>query len=120
MVQNVVLPDVRTQASGWHRIAGLIDHTILFPEATRIQITHACEEAMRYGFHTVFVNPHLLAHAKSILRGSPVKVGTPIGFPLGATLTTVKLFETSEALKLGVEELDMVLQIGALKSGERH
>ncbi len=120
MVQNVAFPDVRNQASGWHQIAGLIDHTLLQPEATRSQVTHLCEEAMRYGFHSVFVNPHFLAHAKSVLHGSHVKAGTPIGFPLGATLSTVKLFEASEALKLGADELDMVLHIGALKAGDRH
>ena len=120
MVQNVALPDVRSQASDWHHIAGLIDHTLLHPEATRYQATHFCEEAMRYGFHAVFVNPNLLAHAKSVLHGSSVKAGTTIGFPLGATLTTVKLYEASEALKLGADELDMVLQIGALKAGDRH
>jgi deoxyribose-phosphate aldolase len=65
------------------------------------------------------VNLDLLAHAKSVVRGSPVKAGTTIGFPLGATLTTVKLFEASEALKLGADELDMVIQLGSLKSGAR-
>lgn len=75
---------------------------------------------MRYDFCSVAVNPELLAHAKSVLRGSVVKAGTTIGFPFGATLTTVKLFEASEALKLGADELDMVIQIGALKAGERH
>lgn len=120
MVQNVALPDVRSQASDWHHIAGLIDHTLVKPEATRLQVTHLCEQALRYGFHSVSVNPHLLAHASSILHGSPVKAGTTIGFPFGATLSTVKLFEASEALKLGAEELDMVIHIGALKAGERH
>lgn len=120
MVQNVALPDVRSQASGWQFIAGLIDHTLLKPEATREQATHLCEEALRYGFYSVVVNPHLLAHAKSVVHGSHAKVGTTIGFPLGTTLSTVKLFEASEALKLGADELDMVIHIGALKAGERH
>jgi deoxyribose-phosphate aldolase len=120
MVQNVALPDVRNQANGWHSFARLIDHTLLNPEANRDQITRLCEEATRYDFCSVMVNPELLAHAKSILRGSVVKAGTTIGFPLGATLTTVKLFEASEALKLGADELDMMIQIGALKAGDRH
>ncbi len=120
MVHNVALPDVRNHVNGWHSIAGLIDHTNLKPEATREQITQLCEEALRFEFAAVCVNPDFLAHAKSILRWSAVKVGTTIGFPLGATLTTVKLFEASEALKLGAQELDMVVQIGALKAGERH
>lgn len=119
MVQNVALPDVHGQAN-WHSIASLIDHTLLKPEATRDQVTRLCDEALRYGFCTVMVNPNLLAHAKGVLRGSPVKAGTTIGFPLGATLTTVKLFEAAEALKLGADELDMVIHVGALKSGDRH
>lgn len=120
MVQNVVFPDVHNQANGWHSIARLIDHSLLNPEANRESITRLCEEAVRYEFCSVAVNPDLLAHAKNVLRGSVVKVGTTVGFPLGATLTTVKLFEASEVLKLGADELDMVIQIGALKAGERH
>lgn len=116
---NVAFPDVRVPVNGWHGVAALIDHTLLKPEATREEITHACEEAMRYGFHAVFVNPNMLAQASSVLRGSGVKPGTPIGFPLGVALTTVKLFETTEALKLGAEEIDMVIAIGALKAGDQ-
>lgn len=119
MVQNVALPDVRSQIKDWHALAALIDHTLLKPEATRVQVTQICEQALRYGFCTVMVNPELLAHAKSVLHGSPVKAGTAIGFPLGASLTTVKMFEAAEALKLGADELDMVIQVGALKAGER-
>jgi len=117
---NVALPDVRNSASGWHAIAAVIDHTLLKPEATRKEVTILCEESLRYEFCSVMVNPDLLAHAKSVMRGSRVKVGTTIGFPLGATLTTVKLFEAAEALKLGAEELDMVIHVGAVKAGERH
>lgn len=120
MIQNVVLPDVRVPVNGWHSVAALIDHTLLRPDASREQVTQICEEAAKYGFHSVFVNPDHLAHAKSVLRGSSVKAGTTIGFPLGATFTTVKLFEAAEALKLGAEELDMVLNIGELKSGNRY
>jgi deoxyribose-phosphate aldolase len=119
MIQNVALPDVRGSVNGWHSVAALIDHTLLRPDATREQVTTVCEQAVRYSFHSVFVNPDHLAHAKSVLRGSGVKAGTTIGFPLGATLTTVKLFEAAEALKLGADELDMVLNIGQLKSGNR-
>lgn len=120
MIQNVVLPDVRTSVNGWHSAAALMDHTLLKPDASREQVRQICEEALKYGFHSVFVNPDYLAHAKSVLRGSSVKAGTTIGFPLGATLTTVKLFEAAEALKLGADELDMVLNIGELKSGNRY
>ncbi|WP_148210134.1 deoxyribose-phosphate aldolase [Candidatus Korobacter versatilis] len=117
---NVALPDVRNSVNGWHAIAAVIDHTLLKPEATREEVTRLCEEALRYEFFSVMVNPDLLAHAKSVVRGARVKVGTTIGFPLGATLTTVKLFEAAEALKLGAQELDMVIPIGAVKAGERH
>jgi deoxyribose-phosphate aldolase len=119
MIQNVALPDVRGSVNGWHSVAALIDHTLLKPDATREEVTAICEQAMRYSFHSVFVNPDHLAHAKSVLRGSGVKAGTTIGFPLGATLTTVKLFEAAEALKLGADELDMVVNIGQLKSANR-
>ena len=119
MVMNVALPDVRNSVNGWHSIAALIDHTLLKPEATREQVTKLCEDAMRYEFHCVMVNPNMLAHAKAAVRGSGVKVGTVIGFPLGANVTSVKLFEAAEALKLGADELDMVIPIGVLKAGER-
>jgi deoxyribose-phosphate aldolase len=116
---NVALPDVRSSVDGWHSIAALIDHTLLEPEATREQVTHLCEEALRYEFHCVMVNPTMLAHAKAAVHGSSVKVGTVVGFPLGANVTSVKLFEAAEALKLGADELDMVIPIGAVKAGER-
>jgi deoxyribose-phosphate aldolase len=120
MVQNVALPDVRSQANDWHFLASVIDHTLLNPEATRDQVTQLCEEALRYNFCTVMVNPDFLAHSKRLLHGSKVKAGTTIGFPLGATLTTVKLFEAAEALKLGADELDMAIHVGALKAGDRN
>lgn len=120
MIQNVALPDVHAGVSNWQLVAALLDHTLLKPDVSREQVTAICEQATRYGFHSVFVNPDHLAHAKSVLHGSRVKAGTVIGFPLGATLGTVKLFEAAEALKLGAEELDMVLNIGELKSGNRY
>jgi deoxyribose-phosphate aldolase len=103
--------------STWLSIAELIDHTLLRPEATRPQIIRLCEEATRYRFNAVFVHPSYVAVAAALLRDTMVKVGTPIGFPQGATLTTVKRFEALEAVRLGAQELDMVLNIGALKSG---
>jgi deoxyribose-phosphate aldolase len=78
-----------------------------------------CQEAVHYGFATVFVHPSYVALAAGILRGTGVKVGTPIGFPQGATLSPVKRFEAIEVLKEGAGELDMVLNVGALKSGYR-
>lgn len=104
-------------AQSWLAIAGLIDHTLLRPEATRDEIIRLCEEAAHFRFNAVFVHPSYVAVAAAALRDTPVKVGTPIGFPQGATLTTVKRFEALEAVRLGAQELDMVLNIGALKSG---
>lgn len=120
MVQNVVLPDVRSQAHDWHFLAGVIDHTLVQAEVTRDAVTRLCEEALCYNFCSVLVNPDFVAHAKLVLHGSQVKVASTIGFPLGATLSTVKRFEAEEALKLGADELDMVIHVGALRLGERH
>ena len=103
--------------STWLSIAERIDHTLLRPEATRPQIIRLCEEAMHFRFNAVFVHPSYVAVAAAMLRDTTVKVGTPIGFPQGATLTTVKRFEALEAARLGAQEFDMVLNIGALKSG---
>ncbi len=99
-------------------IAALIDHTLLKPEATREDITKLCKEAARFGFASVCINPWYVSHASEILRGTPVKVCTVVGFPLGATLPQVKIYETEEAIKAGAQEIDMVINIGALKSGQ--
>ncbi|MFZ0884168.1 MAG: deoxyribose-phosphate aldolase [Candidatus Acidiferrales bacterium] len=98
-------------------IARLIDHTLLKPEATRDEIRKLCEEALKYGFASVCVNPWNVPQAAELLRGSAVKVCTVVGFPLGATLPEVKAFEAQESLKRGAQEIDMVINIGALKSG---
>jgi len=97
-------------------IARLIDHTLLKPEATRDDIRKICVEALKYGFASVCVNPWNVSQAAEILRGSDVRVCTVVGFPLGATLPQVKVFEAEEAIKLGAQEIDMVINIGALKS----
>lgn len=97
-------------------IARLIDHTLLKPDATRKDIQKLCEEALKFGFASVCVNPWNVAQAAEILRGSEVRVCTVVGFPLGATLPQVKQFEAEEAIKLGAQEIDMVINIGALKS----
>jgi deoxyribose-phosphate aldolase len=99
-------------------IARVIDHTLLKPEASRENIRKLCEEAARFGFASVVVNPWYVSLAAELLRGTPVKVCTVVGFPLGATLPRVKIVETEEVLKLGAQEIDMVINIGALKSGE--
>jgi len=103
----------------WSSVARLIDHTLLKPEATAAQVGRLCQEAVQYGFPVVFVHPSYVGLATNILRGSSVKVGTPIGFPQGATLSSVKRFEAVEVLREGAGELDMVLNVGALKSGYR-
>ena len=97
--------------------AGLIDHTLLKPEASRDEIRKLCQEAARFGFASVCINPWNVPLAAELLRGTSVKVCTVVGFPLGATLPRVKIHEAEEAIKLGAQEIDMVLNIGALKSG---
>ncbi|MBI4462871.1 MAG: deoxyribose-phosphate aldolase [Acidobacteria bacterium] len=99
-------------------VARLIDHTLLRPEATRDDIVRLCAEAKQFGFAAVVVNPYWVPLAAADLHGTPVKVCTVVGFPLGATLPAAKLFETEQVLKLGAQEVDMVINIGALKSGE--
>ncbi|MGA3293141.1 MAG: deoxyribose-phosphate aldolase [Candidatus Acidiferrales bacterium] len=106
-------------AGDWQSVAAIIDHTNLRPEATPSHIVRLCEEAKEFGFGAVMVNACHVALACSHLEGSSVKVGAVAGFPLGATLTSVKRFESAEALKLGAREIDMVLNIGALKAGDR-
>jgi len=99
-------------------IAKLIDHTLLKPEAASAQIRTLCEEAVRLGFASVCINPWYVPLAAELVRGSTVKVCTVVGFPLGATMPQVKVFETEQAIKNGADEIDMVINIGALKSGE--
>lgn len=98
-------------------VAAFIDHTLLKPETTREQILQVCAEARRHGFASVCVNPCWLGLVVHELRGTPVLACTVIGFPLGATMAVAKLAEAAEALKLGADELDMVINVGALKSG---
>jgi deoxyribose-phosphate aldolase len=97
-------------------LASMIDHTLLKPEATRAQVEQLCDEAKQHGFASVCVNPTHVRLCAQRLKGSPVKVCTVVGFPLGATLPEVKAFETQQALEAGATEIDMVINIGALKS----
>ena len=106
-------------ASDWRSLAAIIDHTNLRPEATPTQIIRLCEEAREFGFGAVMVNASHVALCCSHLRDSIVKVGAVAGFPLGATLTSVKRFEAAESLKLGAREIDVVMNIGELKAGGR-
>ena len=96
-------------------LASMIDHTLLKPEATRAQVEQLCDEAKQYGFASVCVNPAHVRLCAQRLKGSPVKVCAVVGFPLGATLPEVKAFETQQALEAGATEIDMVINIGALK-----
>lgn len=98
-------------------LAKSIDYTILRADATPKDIKRVCTEAVQYSFATVFVNPCYVSLAYSFLRGTPVKVGTTVGFPLGGATTTVKCFEAVNAISHGAHEIDMVMYIGALKLG---
>ncbi|HTT63313.1 MAG TPA: deoxyribose-phosphate aldolase [Bryobacteraceae bacterium] len=99
-------------------IASLIDHTMLRPEATRTDILKLCHEARQYGFATVCVNPYWVPLAAGELAGTAVKVCTVAGFPLGATSTEAKVAEAAAALRAGAREIDMVINVGALRSGD--
>ena len=99
-------------------IASLIDHTLLRADATRDDIVNLCGEARTYKFASVCVNPFWVPLAAAELAGSPVKVCTVVGFPLGATSTEAKVAETEAALRAGAQEIDMVQNVGALRSGE--
>lgn len=103
----------------WRSVAALIDHTLLGPAATSRDIIQTCSQAKRYGFCAVMVNPAWVMLAGAQVHGSGVRVGTVIGFPLGANLTVTKLAEAEAAVQNGAQELDMVINIGALKSGDR-
>ena len=97
-------------------LASLIDHTLLKPDATREEVEQLCREAAQFCFASVCVNPNWVALCRELLRGSGVKVCTVIGFPLGAHLPDIKAYETKRAIEQGAEEVDMVINIGALKS----
>ncbi len=99
------------------QIASMIDHTLLKATATPDQIRELCATARELGTASVCVNPCYVALAAEELKGSPVKVCTVVGFPLGANTTAVKAFETKDAIANGADEVDMVINIGALKSG---
>ena len=99
-------------------IAKLIDHTLLKADATTADIARLCAEARQHQFASVCVNPYNVRQSAELLRGSGVKVCTVAGFPLGASMTEVKVSETLCAIRDGADEVDMVLNIGALKNGD--
>ena len=97
-------------------LAKYIDHTILKPDATKEDIRILCEEAKTYGFASVCVNPYWVSYAKQLLQDTDVAICTVVGFPLGATPACVKAYETNQAIEDGADEIDMVINIDALKS----
>jgi deoxyribose-phosphate aldolase len=99
-------------------LADLIDHTLLKPNATAADIDTLCDEASEYGFTAVCLNPCWIARAARRLRGSEVTVASVVGFPLGANVAAIKAMEARRALRDGAREIDMVINIGALKSGD--
>ncbi len=99
-------------------IASIIDHTLLKPDATEKDIKKVCREALTYGFVSVCINPFWVKLVSRLLQNSTVKTCTVIGFPLGSNAPEVKAFETRNAVMNGAEEVDMVINIGALKSGK--
>lgn len=111
---GIVLGETAT-AHDW---ASLIDHTLLKPEAAEADIRKLCDEARQFGFASVCVNPTWVKRASEFLQGSGVPVCTVIGFPLGATLPDVKAYEARRAIFNGAREVDMVINIGALKSND--
>ncbi len=98
-------------------LAGYIDHTLLKPEATKEDIIRLCREAQQHHFYAVCINPSYLPVAAAELAGSAVKICIVVGFPLGATTTAAKAFETAEAVQGGADEIDTVIHVGALKGG---
>ena len=103
--------------SSWQNLAAVIDHTLLKPEATRNQIENLCDEAIRYRFACAMVNPVWASTAVGLLSGTGIPVGVVIGFPLGASLVSTLRQEAAALTRLGARELDMVIPIGQLKSG---
>jgi deoxyribose-phosphate aldolase len=101
-------------------VAAMIDHTLLKPDATKSEIETLCREAREFGFASVCVNATWVATCARLVRGSPVAVCSVVGFPLGATTADTKQYETRRAIFDGAREIDMVINVGALKSGDLH
>jgi deoxyribose-phosphate aldolase len=99
-------------------LASIIDHTLLKPESTAADVRRVCAEARKYRFASVCVNPCWVALVAAELRGTPVKVCTVVGFPLGANTTETKMAETVAAIRVGAQEIDMVMNVGAMRSAD--
>jgi deoxyribose-phosphate aldolase len=132
MTTNVPVPEADTEfdngtfdsagfaakaLSSWQSIAAIIDHTLLKPDATKQQVENLCDEVIRYRFACAMVNPMWVPTAVSVLSGTGIPVGVVLGFPLGATLVSTLRQEAAALCRLGAKELDMVIPIGQLKSG---
>jgi deoxyribose-phosphate aldolase len=132
MTTNTPVPEVDTEfdngtfdsagfaastLSSWQSLAAVIDHTLLKPDATRQQVENLCDETLRYRFACAMVNPMWVPTAVSVLSGTGIPVGVVLGFPLGATLVSTLRQEAASLSRLGAKELDMVIPIGQLKSG---
>ena len=104
--------------SASHTLAAVLDHTLLRPESTRAQVIRLCHEAAEHGFACAVVNPVWVDVAAETLAGTEVRTGTVVGFPLGADLAASKADQAKRVLKLGAQDLDMVLNLGLLKSGD--
>jgi len=103
--------------SDWN-LPALIDHTVLRPEATRADVLRLCQEAKQHGFMVVFIPPCFAKEAVEAVAGSPIRVGIPVGFPLGGHTTSTKVAEALEGVRQGATVLDMVINISRLKSGD--
>jgi len=106
--------------ASWQAVAGIVDHTLLKPDATREQVENLCDEVVRYRFACAMVNPVWASTAVGMLSGTGLPVGVVIGFPLGASLVSTLRQEATALTRLGARELDMVIPIGQLKSGNHH
>jgi deoxyribose-phosphate aldolase len=118
MMEKLDIHGAQGNAAKDSSVAQYIDHTLLKPEAIKASLKQFCDEAKQDGFATVCVNPCNVAYVASQLKGSGVKTCSVIGFPLGASTSLVKAVETAEAIKNGADEVDMVINIGALKDKE--
>ena len=107
----------RQATANWQALAAVIDHTLLKPDATRDQVESLCDEAIRYRFACAMVNPMWASTAVSVLSGTGIPVGVVIGFPLGSSLVSTLRQEAAALARMGARELDMVIPIGHLKSG---
>jgi deoxyribose-phosphate aldolase len=103
--------------SEWN-LPALIDHTVLRPEATRADVLRLCQEAKQHGFLVIFIPPCYAKEAVEAVTGSPIRVGIPVGFPLGGHTTSTKVAEALEGVRQGATVLDMVINISRLKSGD--